>query len=112
MARHRNTFRSDDLDVLPGVYERLSAATYRGVDPRIYVSPEDEVRTVQAALAVTSVLLRKLDANLPVVVPKWRITGNSNPGSRHQFPWLAGPGQVRVWPDDRIEPTDDKADSS
>lgn len=103
----------DDLivgDVLPGCYERLSAATYRGVDPRIYVSPEDEVRTVQAPRAVTSPLIRALDAGEPVVVPKWRIRGNSNPGARERFPWLAGPGCVRVWPDDRIEETDEQAD--
>jgi hypothetical protein len=58
---------------------------------------------VQAALAVTSPLIRLLDANQPVVVPKWRISGNSNPGARQRFPWLAAPGNVRVWPSDEIE---------
>lgn len=110
MARHRTPRHADDADVLPGVYDRLAETTYRGVDPRIYVSPEDEVTTVQGALAVTSPLLRKLDANQPVVVPKWRIRGNSNPGARQQFPWLAGAGNVLVFPDDRIAPTDLDAD--
>ena len=109
MARQRNG-RNDDLDMLPGAYERLSVTTYRGVDPRIYVSPEDEVRTVQAVKAVTSPLIHLLDASLPVVVPKWRISGNSNPGARQQCPWLAGPGNVRVWPSDEIEETFDETD--
>ena len=97
-------------DRLPGVYERLSAATYRGQDPRCYLDPEGNVATVRAALAVHSPLLDRFDANLPVVVPKWQIAGNSNPGARQRFPWLAGAGCVRVWPDDRIEPTDAEAD--
>lgn len=42
----------------------------------------------------------------------WRITGNPNPGAKQRFPWLSGTGCVRVWPDDRIEPTDDEADPS
>jgi hypothetical protein len=109
VSRRRGS-ASADADVLHGVYERLCAATYWGVDPRIYVSSENEVPTLQAAKVVNSPLIRLLDANQPVVVAKWRISGNSNPGARQQFPWLAGPGCVRVWPDDRIEPTDDEAD--
>ncbi len=112
MARQKSVRHADDADVLDGVYARLADSMYRGIDPRIYVSPEDEVLTVQAARAVTSPLLRKLDANVPVVVPRWRIRGNSNPGARQLFPWLAAPGNVRVWPDDRIEPTDDDIDPS
>ena len=110
MSRARSSHAADDADVLPGVYDRLSAATYRGVDPRVYVSPENEFTTVEAALAVTSPLIRKLDAGEPVTVPKWRIRGNSNPGARQRYLWLAGPGCVRVFPDDRIEPTDDEMD--
>ncbi len=112
MSRARSPRHADDADVLPGVYERLSAATYRGQDPRCYLDPEGRVAEVQAALAVHSPLLDRFDANLAVVVPKWRITGNSNPGARQLFPWLLGPGNVRVWPDDRIEPTDDCADAA
>lgn len=96
--------------VIDGVYAKLSAATYRGQDPRAYLAPDGSVAEVQAALAVHSVLLDKLDANEAVVVPKWRITGNSNPGLRQRFPWLAGPGCVRVHPDDTVELTDDPAD--
>lgn len=110
MSRARSPRASDDADVLPGVYQRLSEATYRGQDPRCYLDPEGNVAVVQAALAVHSPLLDRLDANLPVVVPKWRIRGNSNPGARQRFSWLAGPGCVRVFPDDRIEPTDDEMD--
>ena len=110
MSRARTPRHADDADVLPGVYERLAAATYRGQDPRCYLDPEGRVAEVQAALAVHSPLLDRLDANLPVVVPKWRITGTSNPEARQQFPWLSGPGCVRVWPDDRIELTGDEAD--
>lgn len=96
--------------VVEGVYQRLSDKMYRGNDPRAYLDPEGNVTPVQAALAVHSVLLDKLDANEPVVVPKWRISGNSNPGLRQRFPWLAGPGCVRVHPDDTVELTDDPAD--
>lgn len=99
------------LDLVNMPSGRLAEATYRGVGPRVNVSPEDEVQTVQGALAVTSPLLRKLDADRPVVVPKWRIRGNSTPGARQALQWLSGPGCVRVWPDDRVEPTDDEADA-
>jgi hypothetical protein len=111
VSRARSPRHADDADVLPGVYERLSAATCRGQDPRCYLDPEGNVAVVQAALAVHSPLLDRFDANLPVVVPKWRITGNSNPGARQRYPWLSGAGSVRVFPDDRIEPTDDEADA-
>ena len=107
MSRARTPRHADDADVLPGVYERLAAATYRGQDPRCYLDPEGKVAEVQAALAVHSPLLDRLDANLPVVVPKWRITGNANPEARQRFPWLSGLGCVRVWPDDRIEATEE-----
>lgn len=98
-----------DGDVLPGVYTRLSEATYRGLDPRCYLDPEGQVTSVQAAKANASPLVQKLDANLPVVVPAWRITGHSNPTARQRFPWLSS-GNVRVFPSDRIEPTDERAD--
>ena len=111
MSRQRNSGRATGSGVvIEGVYARLSAATYRGVDPRVYVSPEDQSTEVQAALAVSSPLLDKLDANQPVVVPKWRISGNSNPAVRQQYPWLRGPGCVRVYPDDVVEETGDDAD--
>jgi hypothetical protein len=96
--------------VIPVIYQRISERTYRGVDPRVYVSPEDECTEVQAATAVTSPLNRALDANEPVRVPKWRITGHSNPGLRQRYPWMAGPGCVRVHPNDTVVETDDDAD--
>lgn len=95
---------------VPGVYQRLSAKLYRGNDPRAYLDPEGNVTPVQAALAVHSPLLDKLDANQPVVVPKWQITGHSNPGLRQRYPWMGGPGCVRVFPDDTVEETTDDAD--
>ena len=109
MSRSRSAARAGGVTV-DGVYARLSAATYRGNDPRAYLDPDGNVTPVQAALAVHSVLLDKLDANLPVVVPKWRISGNSNPGLRQRFPWMSGPGCVRVYPDDTVEETTDEPD--
>ena len=87
--------------VIPGIYERLCATTYRGLDPRVFVSPDGQYETVQAALAVHNPLLDKFDANEPVEVPKWRV---SNHQLRQQYPWLAGVGSVVVFPDDTVEP--------
>ena len=111
MSRQRNS-RNDVGNgvVIEGVYARLSAKLYRGNDPRAYRDPEGNVTPVQAALAVHSPLLDKLDQGEPVVVPKWQITGHSNPGLRQWYPWMAGPGCVRVYPDDVVEETDDDAD--
>jgi hypothetical protein len=110
MARQRNSGGGYDNNAgisIAGIYQRLSDATYRGQDPRAYLDPEGNVAVVQAALAVHSPLLDRFDANESVVIPKWRV---ANRELRQQYPWLAGPGCVRVWPDGRIEPTDDEAD--
>ena len=105
MARQRNSHRHHGAGVvIPGIYERLCATTYRGLDPRVYVAPDGQHEAVQAALSVRSPLLDALDANEPVEVPKWRV---SNRELRQQFPWLAGVGSVVVFPDDTVEPVAD-----
>ncbi len=108
MARHRNTRTSSGIGItIPGVYQRLSDSTHRGTDPRVVMMPDGQYETVQAALAVHSPLLDKFDAMEPVVVPCWRV---SNRALREQHPWLSGVGTVLVFPDDRVEPSDDDAD--
>ena len=109
MARQRNG-RTANLDGgihIPGVYQRLADSTYRGCDPRIFVSPDGQYETVQAALNVHSPLLDRFDANEAVVVPIWRV---SNRQLREQYSWLSGVGTVIVGPDDRVLPTDLPAD--
>ena len=71
MSRQRNRDAPGARGVvIDGVYRRLADKMYRGNDPRAYLDPEGNVAPVQAALAVHSPLLDKLDANEPVVVPK------------------------------------------
>ncbi len=93
---------------IPGVYQRISDSTYRGTDPRVFVSPDGQYETVQAALAVHSPLLDKFDDNEPVTVPCWKV---SNRELRQQYSWLTGAGAVTVHPDDWVEPTDGPADA-
>lgn len=107
VARQRNR-RDDSVEItIPAIYQRLSDSTYRGRDPRIFVSPDGQYETVQAALAVHSPLLDAFDANEPVIVPRHRV---SNHVLRQQYPWLSGVGTVIVHPDDTVEPTDLPAD--
>ena len=68
----------------------------------------DTVTPVTAHMSTRSLLQTKLDLGLPVVVPKWKITGNWRRGLRQEYPWLNGGGSVRVYPDDTIEETDDE----
>ena len=111
MSRPRRTVGQDHTGgvgvTIPGIYQRISDSTYRGTDPRVYVAPDDECFTVEAALAVHSPLLDAFEANEPVRVPKWKV---SNQALRQQYPWMTGAGAVIVFPDDWVEPTDLLAD--
>jgi len=98
---------------VPGLYQHLldvALHSCAGPDPRVYVSPDNTPLQV-AALLVTqrrSPRLELLEAGLPVVVAAYEVTGNWHPGLRQQVPWLSGRGNVKVRPDDTIEPTDEE----
>jgi len=99
--------------VIPGAYAHLvdKESQHRGPDPRMvmYVSPIDVVTQVIANRA-PSALQRKLDAGEPVVVPGWRLPGGRALRQRH--PQLCGRAAVRVFPDDRVVPTEDEIDAT
>lgn len=100
MSRQRGSTRAVGGGILiPGCYDKISAAVYRGVDPRVFVAPND----VGVHVAVTSPLLRALDAGAPVTVACWRV---SNRALRQQYSWLRGPGMVTVYPNDVVEAAD------
>lgn len=94
---------------LLGAWQHLvtKEAQHRGPDPRVYVSPTDVVTIVNRA---PSALQRKLDRGEPVVVPGWRLPGGR--ALRRQHPELCGRAAVRVYPDDRVEPTEDTIDAT
>lgn len=106
MARQRSNAYEDTVTI-PGIYQKLAASIYRGCDPRIFVSPDGQYETVQAAKAAHNPLLDLFDAGLPVRVARWQV---SNRVLRQTHPWLTGVGTVLVTPDDRVSPTEDEAD--
>jgi hypothetical protein len=101
--------RANEIIVIPGAYGHLvdKESQHRGPDPRVYVSPTDVVTVVNRA---PSALQRKLDRGEPVVVPGWRLPGGR--ALRRQHPELCGRAAVRVFPDDRVEPTEDTIDAT
>lgn len=100
-----------EIIVIPGAYAHLidKESQHRGPDPRtvMYVSPADVVTIVDRA---PSALQRKLDRGEPVVVPGWRLPGGR--ALRRQHPELCGRAAVRVFPDDRVVPTEDTIDAT
>ena len=110
MARIRNGCNrvgDDGGIVIEGIYEKLATSIYRGVDPRVFVTPDGQCEEVQAAKAVHSPLMDRFDQGLPVQVARWQV---ANRALRQQHPWLAGVGTVVVTPEDRVYPTDLPAD--
>jgi hypothetical protein len=104
--------RTDQVITILGAWQHLVAreARHRGTpDPRIYVAPDGAVTQVIADRA-PSALQQKLDRGEPVVVPGWRLPGGR--ALRRQHPELCGRSAVRVFPKDRVEPTEDKIDST
>ena len=115
MSRQRGSGRvAGHGVVIPGLYQDL-LETERDKcsrpDPRIYVSPTDEVSTVIAA--TRSRLLDMLEDAVPVSIPRWRVGGNSFPEAK-AIPWIAARScrNILVWPDDTVEPTDDDGDGT
>ena len=98
MSRQRGSRTVGRGVVIPGCYDRINASVYRGVDPRIFVSPNDVPEQ-----DISNPLTRALDAGEPVTVACWRV---SNRQLRQQYSWLRGPGLVRVYPNDLVEAAD------
>lgn len=97
--------RHTESHCLPGCYEWLLAkarAKAAAPDPRVFVAPDGCAAEGRRSSFID---LARLEAGLPVAVPKWMLGGHSWPEAK-QWREYSDP-EVRVYrllADDRLEP--------